>query len=289
MARGFGRIVSIVLLILPSVSSEYTNFFWPNATTQTCPGMKYSCVAPAICALSEPMEVYYCCVPGNKDEVCHTSSPACDGGGSGKPSGAQISCSSGSNAFCCFRDSQRCTQSFNQVNVCWATEKNPVARLDDTLLNATYKSLRAARPSAASYSIALLALQTMTSTTATPSARRTPASEILPSSTSPARDPSAGSLSGGAIGGIVGGVVGGIAVIGAVVFFLWRRRNKSGVVKEYHSSPMHERHEGTGYRPDVAEMHTTRMPPTEKYASTGYVPEMPANEMPVEMSADSAR
>ena len=93
-------------------------------------------------------------------------------------------------------------------------------------------------------------------------------------------------MSGGAVCGIVGGVVGGIALIGGVVFLLWRRRKSSKVVKEGYASPMHEQGEDVGYQPSVAEMHGTSVPPTEKYASTAYVPEMPANEMPVEMSAD---
>lgn len=87
----------------------------------------------------------------------------------------------------------------------------------------------------------------------------------------------------------MGGIVGGIAVIGGIMCFLWRRRKHSKAVKEVYSSSTHEWHESVGYRPDVAEMHSASVLPMEKYASTGYVPEMPANEMPVEMSADSAR
>jgi hypothetical protein len=104
MARGIASFVSILLIGASTVTAEYTQFFWPNATNQLCPNMKYACKPPAICARSDPQKIWYCCVPGDKDEVCHTSAAGCDGG-SGKPSGAQQPCSSGVNAFCCLDQS----------------------------------------------------------------------------------------------------------------------------------------------------------------------------------------
>lgn len=197
----------------------------------------------------------------------------------------------------------------DQVNICWATAANPVARLNDTMMNEKYKSLRAARPSAASYTIELAELSTMTSTTVGSSSRTSATagpSSISSTSSSPSASPSSqgdsdSGLSGGAIGGIVGGVVGGIAVIGAIAFFLWRRRKYSTLAQADPSSPTNGHHPDAGlqqphtgyqpegaYQPHVAEMHATA-PPTEKYANTGYVPEMPAYQAPIEMSADLPR
>jgi hypothetical protein len=171
-------------------------------------------------------------------------------------------------------------------------------------MNKTYKSLVAARPSAASYAIALSALQSLTSTTAgvssstaasSNSASTTPGASSAtpsPSSSGEAGGGGGGGLSGGAIGGIVGGVIGGLALIGAIAFLLWRRKKYSTVAQADPASPTNGHqpnigyHPGNGYQQGAAEVHSTSSPPaTEKYANN-YTPEMPAYQhQPVEMSA----
>jgi predicted lipid-binding transport protein (Tim44 family) len=175
-------------------------------------------------------------------------------------------------------------------------------------MNKTYKSLVAARPSAASYTIALADLASLTTSTPGVSSS-TAASTSSASTTSGASSASAtpspsssgesggssgggGGLSAGAIGGIVGGVVGGLALIGAIAFLLWRRKKYSTIAQADPSSPSNGQqpnvgyHPGNGYQPGAAEMHSTSSPPPlEKYANTGYTSEMPAHQQPVEMSA----
>lgn len=118
----------------------------------------------------------------------------------------------------------------DQVRICWATAENPVANLNATLMNQTFLALQSASPFAASYPIELAALQTMTSTIPSSSTPITSTASTI-STTSVASSvfstpapKSSNGLSSGAIGGIVSGVVGGMALIGAVVFLLWRRR-----------------------------------------------------------------
>ena len=60
-------------------------------------------------------------------------------------------------------------------------------------------------------------------------------SSAIPSPTSSATPPpqdEGSSLSGGAIGGIFIGAVGGIAILGAIAFFLYRRRGSGGAAQE---------------------------------------------------------
>jgi predicted lipid-binding transport protein (Tim44 family) len=202
---------------------------------------------------------------------------------------------------------QQCTQTWGQINICWASaaQGNPVALLNATMMNETYSSMVAAKPSQASYTIALAALQSLTSTTpgvssSTPAA--TNSASATPATSSGAATPSGnsnsggggGGLSGGAIGGIVGGVVGGLALIGAIAFLLWRRKKYSTVAQADPNSPANGPlntgyHPGNGYQQNAAEVpanHMGNAPPTEKYANTGYRPsEMPAYQQPAEMSA----
>lgn len=202
---------------------------------------------------------------------------------------------------------QECTRGFNQINICWATAQNPVASLNASMMNETYKDLFRARPSAASYTIDLAQLQTMTSTvsaSSTPTQSPTGNESTTPKPTSseaPASDNSSSGLSGGAIGGIVGGVVGGLALIGGIAFFLWRRKKYSTVAQADPSSPtshyaqQQHQQQHASYQPDMAYQQQSHemqagAPRTEKYgynAGQGYVGEMPAHQQPVEMSAEA--
>jgi predicted lipid-binding transport protein (Tim44 family) len=180
------------------------------------------------------------------------------------------------------------------------------------MMNETYSSMVAAKPSQASYTIALAALQSLTSTTpgvssstpaATNSASATPGTSSASPSPSSSSEPSTGGggssggggggLSGGAIGGIVGGVVGGLALIGAIAFLLWRRKKYSTVAQADPNSPANGPlntgyHPGNAYQQNAAEVPGHSMnnaPPVEKYANQGYTSEMPAYQQPAEMSA----
>lgn len=186
--------------------------------------------------------------------------------------------------------SETCTERQNQINICWSSTTNPVALLNATAVNETAHSLEAAKPSAASYTIALNALQTLTSTTAAPtSATQTTSSTSTvisstkaPASSSPVANDSSG-ISGGAIGGIVGGVVGGLALLGIAGFFLWRRR-KNTKRNPYEVANSNDTSHAD-VDPSVVEMSSNpayaEAPVTEKYRSDARpVAEVPA-ERPV--------
>ncbi|KAL5121902.1 hypothetical protein ACEQ8H_000118 [Pleosporales sp. CAS-2024a] len=297
MAHGFGASILFSLLSATTVMADYSEFAWSNAATQKCPGMFYTCVPPQICSYDPTMQIYYCCVPGDKNQVCHTAAPTCLGDGKKQPSSSQVSCGSGNNAYCCYEGSQICTQAKNQINICWSTSTNPVAMFDAQAMNKTYQSLEATQPSATNYSIAYSDLQKMTSTVLTssstplssstkpsdaattissaPSVATMAASASFSTSASPKTEPKKtiqdDSLSGGAIGGIVGGVVGGIALLGGLAFFLWRRRRRNSVVSHQDSEP------------PIAEMHSEGAP-YEKYT---YVAEASGQQAPIEMPTNT--
>ncbi|KAF2829413.1 hypothetical protein CC86DRAFT_380123 [Ophiobolus disseminans] len=290
---------SLLIVWAHTATADLKGFFWSNSSSRSCgPDFVYSCTAPEICVLSTPQSKHYCCMPGDKDGVCWTSAPRCDGGRTGEPGGAQISCSSGANAFCCLKDSEKCTQSKDQINICWSTQQNPVALLNATIMNETYNSLASASPSAASFPIELAVLQKMTATSSIASPTSSPTSSLTLSpttantimtsaaaTTSPAATSDNG-FSGGAIGGIAGGVIGGIALLAAIAFLVWQRRRSNSTVAQ-NELPATQEYYANGHQFAVSEMDTAS-PPTEKYARHGgYVSEMPARQSHYEMSADS--
>jgi hypothetical protein len=63
-----------------------------------------------------------------------------------------------------------------------------------------------------------------------------PTSSVTPSTVPPVTPPPQ-KLSAGAIGGIIGGAVGGIAILGAIGFFLYRRRESGGAPIEMGQEP----------------------------------------------------
>jgi predicted lipid-binding transport protein (Tim44 family) len=194
------------------------------------------------------------------------------------------------------RDREACTQTKDQINICWSTSPNPVANISSDLFNKTYSSLLSASPSATALPIKLADFEPSTSTTAEPatssasgastastasttntSASNTPSST---SSASAAADASSSGLSGGAIGGIVGGVVGGLALVGLVAFLLWRRRRAAAHEHApIASSPQSDK----GTNPyEMSAYDTAAHPPTEAPVTTkyGYRDEAYAHEAP---------
>lgn len=194
--------------------------------------------------------------------------------------------------------SEVCTETADQINICWSGLSDPLAKLNATAVNQTAHSLSLAQPSASSYPVSLDALQKLTSTTAATSTTATSSSTasstlVLSSSTgAPVATPSVTSsvveksdsgLSGGAIGGIVGGVVGGLALLGIVGLLVWRRRrNQGNSYAPANSSDMAP----SAYGSEApAEMHAETAV-LEKYARNGgSVAEVPAEGILAELSA----
>ncbi|KAJ4987673.1 hypothetical protein SVAN01_06840 [Stagonosporopsis vannaccii] len=289
MLRVSPILATILFACTRTVSADFDDFFFAsNATRYVCPGIGFACEPPMICAHEAITDVYYCCIPGATDAVCWKGSASCDGGDERMPSGSQQSCSSGNNAFCCLKSREECTQTKNQVNVCWSTVDNPVANLSDTRLNDTFSSLSSARPSASSFPVSLAQLQasatpttslpttfsasSLSSAETTASAPRRSETALITEPPSVAEPSNDKGISGGAIGGIVGGVVGGLALIGIAGLLFWRRRKASSkgdhapIVSETPSE--HEEignpYELNAYQQQYAGMAEAPVP-TEKY------------------------
>jgi hypothetical protein len=188
------------------------------------------------------------------------------------------------------RDREACTQTKNQINICWSTSPNPVANISEDLFNKTYSSLASASPLATALPIKLADFEPSTSTTAEPATSsassastatttNTSASNTPSSTSSAAAAASSSGLSGGAIGGIVGGVVGGLALVGLVAFLLWRRRAAAHEHAPIASSPQSDK----GVNPyEMSAYDTAVHPPTETPVTTkyGYRDEAYAHEAP---------
>ncbi|XP_014556478.1 hypothetical protein COCVIDRAFT_99798 [Bipolaris victoriae FI3] len=306
----------LVLLHLLPVRAAFTDFFFAgnngsSSALRKCPGSPFECAPPSVCSFDERTSKHYCCIPGSKDAVCWGPSEGCDGGDRTTPAGNQRSCGSGINAFCCLKSSEICTETLNQVNICWSSLVNPLASLDATTVNDTAQSLASASPSAASYPVKLLDLEKPTSTTtasssaipstpisastaslitittSTVSSSQTAVSSISQSrsTSSPAENDNSG-ISGGAIGGIVGGVIGGLTLLGFAGFFLWRwrkssKRNAYEAANSFDASPVYA-------SPHTVEMNVNRecaeAPASEKYGGvTRPIAEVPADRDAAEL------
>ncbi|EDU47860.1 hypothetical protein PtrSN002B_011998 [Pyrenophora tritici-repentis] len=306
-----GTMLPIACLLFLSalpVHAAFSDFYFAgnngsSSERRTCPGSSFACEPPNVCAYDDRLTKWYCCDAGAADAVCWGPNVACDGGDRRTPSGSQQVCSSGSNAFCCLKSSEICTERANQVNICWSTLKDPVALLNATVVNETAQSLISARPSAAKYPISLSDLQALSSTTATPSSAtpspsgNPPSSSVAPpvsaaatasspsSPTSTAQNNGGSGLSSGAIGGIVGGVIGGLALVGIAGLLLWRRKRNS---KSNPYEPANA-HSPTPYSANHAvEMDANQTylnaPATEKYGQeVGPMVEVPADRAPAEL------
>jgi hypothetical protein len=133
-----------------------------------------------------------------------------------------------------------------QINVCWSTLNNPVASLNATLFNQTFRILSSANPSAASYlvvDVRQIALPTASASRSPSSSIASISSTVTPldtSSPTPSNSPTdngTSGISGSAIGGIVGGVAGGLVLLGIAGWLLWRRRRNGHHEVAQHDVP----------------------------------------------------
>ncbi|KAF2032483.1 hypothetical protein EK21DRAFT_109862 [Setomelanomma holmii] len=272
MARGRAVFACALAIHVAYVAAAYDRLYYAsNSTKFFCTsGFGLSCTPPSVCAHDDLINKYYCCNPGDPKAVCYTGMDVDCKGANNAASGAQDKCTPGSTGFCCLKNTEQCTQTTNQINICWATQENPVANLSKALSNQAYSSLSSARPSATSYSIninALLGSSTSSSAASSPTASIS-ATASSSSSATPTNNSSSG-LSGGAIGGIVGGVVGGLALLGAIGFFLWRRKKNAKNAASAYEAP----YTSNGYQPAATEApagtYMAEAPATEKYAHRG--------------------
>ncbi|KAF2727812.1 hypothetical protein EJ04DRAFT_529124 [Polyplosphaeria fusca] len=214
------------LLFTRGIWAEYDQFFFASQSSNwTCGDLGYKCPPPRACVHDTTLDKFYCCTNGDADGICWSGATDC--GANNQPEGNQIGCSSGENAFCCLANREECTQTYNQINICWATANtNPFANFSDKVMNETFSSISSARPQAStlSFNPQRLLSTSVSSATATADPATTPTDAPSPSTSS--NSDSDSGLSGGAIGGIVVGVVGGLAIIGLGAFFFWRRGNK---------------------------------------------------------------
>ncbi|KAH8632174.1 hypothetical protein IG631_13857 [Alternaria alternata] len=204
------------------------------------------------------------------------------------------------------RGTETCTETADQVNICWSQLDNPIASLNATAVNATTQSLESIRPSAATYAVDLSAVQTLTSTAAASSSHNPSASAQQPIVTTTSSTLSQttashseatsnnsstdGGLSSGAIGGVVGGLVGGLALLGLAGGFFWRRL-KNGKRNPYKPANLHNSAtHSIGYPSEMDSNHIyTSSPATEKYEyAVNPVSEVAADRAPAELPETSS-
>ncbi|CRG92219.1 hypothetical protein PISL3812_09275 [Talaromyces islandicus] len=219
-----------------SMADHFDRFFFTsNLSSYVCPGFQsFQCPPPNACARDSTTGIEYCCDYG---DVCWGLTTDC------ATDGTTLSCGDGQNTWCCRNDTEVCTGTSGQINICWNSAHDTLTNISSNTLNETYSSLSSASPSASSWSFSpetlIAATQTTSSsTTSTTTTTTTSASKhttalptsthtSTPSSTESSSSSSSSSLSGGAIAGIVIGALAGVAIIAALAFFLFRRRRNS--------------------------------------------------------------
>jgi len=158
--------------------------------------------------------------------VCWAYAEDCHGGNSTTAASNQLACDNGSlTTWCCDLQAENCTESANQINVCWAKGVvNPNAGVPPAAASSIAASSLAAISSAAIAS-RLSALATATSKPASTSATTTPnAASASATSTPSSSSLDSGSLSGGAIAGLVIGAIAGFVLIALAAFFVYCRQ-----------------------------------------------------------------
>ncbi|OBT63206.1 hypothetical protein VE03_07758 [Pseudogymnoascus sp. 23342-1-I1] len=281
-----------------AASDSLGNFFFVSGPKYTCPGSPFKCPPPSACSRDPTTGRFFCCDP---ESVCYAGSTTC------ASDGGTFQCGTGTK-WCCTSDSESCTGTSGQINVCWSKLHDVLIDVGSPALNKTYSSLSAADPEATSWSFspqALIAATDTTSqassttpsttpsstpsstdTTATTAAATTTAANTAASSSQTLSAPSSGassdatssskSLSGGAIGGIVVGAVAALVLVALAVFLLRRRRRNQ--------APSDDKHEGVPWaalppQPDAAhELSTGRQQPMHELPEGRGMVELPGNE-----------
>ncbi|KAI6366477.1 hypothetical protein MCOR25_005124 [Pyricularia grisea] len=226
------------------MTDYYDNwYFATNKTKNTCPTNPFTCVAPNACARDPNTGRSYCCDAGST-AVCWTGSTTCQGDGS------TMACGSGTTSWCCLANGkEKCTETKNQINICWSTGYDTLRNISVASLEAVYSSLASKNPDASSLMFTpteiIASTRTPATTTTSTSASTTTTSSGASSVTSgtdspPAATNAAGAAEGGgsgnsnsgssspalgpgAIAGVVVGLVAALAIIGLVGFLIWRR------------------------------------------------------------------
>ncbi|KAL5894875.1 hypothetical protein ACKVWC_000092 [Pyricularia oryzae] len=215
-------------------------FFTTFQSTPSCPGFGLAyCPAPEkACARDPTTGRRYCCDGSKKDtSVCWTLATDCKQDGSTSRCGG-----GGSSSWCCLAGTEKCTETKNQVNICWSTGWDPLNNVTQEDMAKVYSSLSSAQPSATSlpFDVASIIRATATATVTAGRALDDPALATTTGPSGPLRPtgPPDGfgfrngvtnqnELSGGAIAGIVVGVLAGVALIVAgALWFVRRERQK---------------------------------------------------------------
>ncbi|KFY10313.1 hypothetical protein V491_07716 [Pseudogymnoascus sp. VKM F-3775] len=285
-----------------STSNTLKNFYF--AAENKCPGSPYDCIPPSACTTDSATGRVFCCDPKS---VCFNGGRTCASDGST----FDCTSSSGKTKWCCTSDTESCTGSAGQINICWSKQHDILLDLGVTSLNNTFNSLSSAEPDATTWAFDPTALIASPSTTieATSSASSstsssTPSSTSLstsPSTTTTAipttgadSTPTAGgssatsstasttseassskSLSGGAIGGIVVGAIAGVALIALALFFI-RRRRRQLIGNENHAGVPWAALPPNGV--PTHELPVGSQQPAHELGSEHHVVELPTNE-----------
>ncbi|TLD14622.1 hypothetical protein PspLS_11003 [Pyricularia sp. CBS 133598] len=225
-------------------------FFTTFQSTPSCPGFGLAyCPAPQkACARDPTTGRRYCCDGArNKDSVCWALATDC------KSDGSTSKCGGGGSSWCCLAGTEKCTETKNQINICWSTGWDPLNNVTEGDLAKVYSSLSSAQPSATSLRFDLGSIIRATAT-ATPDvnsgrALDDPALATTTGPSGPLRPtgPPDGfgfrngvtnqnELSGGAIAGIVVGVLAGVAMIVAGALWFVRQERKKQL-EEHVCSP----------------------------------------------------
>ncbi|TLS21249.1 uncharacterized protein PpBr36_10572 [Pyricularia pennisetigena] len=228
-------------------------FFTTFQSTPSCPGFGLNyCPAPEkACARDPNTGRRYCCDgPKKKDSVCWTLSTDC------KADGSTINCggaSKGDGSWCCLAGAEKCTETKDQINICWSSRWDPLNNVTEGDLARVYSSLSSAQPSATSlgFDVASMVRATATATASADAMAGRVVDPSLATTTAqigplrPTGPPGEGfgfrngvvanpsELSGGAIAGIVIGVLAGLAMIVAGALWFVRRQQR----KEHVCSP----------------------------------------------------
>ncbi|GIZ37267.1 hypothetical protein CKM354_000072000 [Cercospora kikuchii] len=286
------RFALLASLVITLAHADYTEWYFSG--NNSCPGLGIACNAPdSLCAYDSVVDKYYCC-SGASYNVCRAFAADC-GGSNGEPSSSQQECTSDSVSWCCLDSRESCTQRTGQINVCIASQDNPIGEVPQSLINETYASLSSASPSASTFSVDVASLvsratATSTSSSATTTSTSSPTSTASETASPPSEDSDSG-VSGGTIAGAVVGGVAGLALIGALVWFLLRRRARHthAPVPTSPTGDQAEKHDhfgavSPGYSTPAPEYHLSEMEGTRE------IKEMPGGaahqvkELPSEQS-----